>query len=174
MSDPYRSASGTQCLRCKTMLATDDGGDLVCANGCGRWIANASLQRLIAPSWLPSRAKANPFKATPFAPAACPVCRKRLEDIYSGVRPIVSLGQCAEHGIWVDRYGRAELEAAFADAIEEYRAHAATQLAEDELRRRIAAGDVSLIKVLFERNEMLQARVERLERAVRALIDRDR
>lgn len=112
MTDPYRSTTSTKCVRCKQGLLAD-GDDLVCGDGCGTWIANAQLARLLPVDEVKPGARANPFRANPFPPARCPFCKNQLDDCYAGSKVVVSLGQCLEHGIWLDRATRADFQAAY-------------------------------------------------------------
>jgi Zn-finger nucleic acid-binding protein len=115
MTDPYRSSTGLKCVRCKQALLAD-GDDSSCGDGCGIWIARAAIERLLPMTAL-ANVRANPFKAHPFKPARCPVCKASLADHYAGDRQIISLGQCSEHGIWIDGASRADFEAVYAGEI---------------------------------------------------------
>jgi hypothetical protein len=115
-------------------------------------------------------ARANPFRATPFKPARCPSCKTPLDDLYAGVAPnICSLGQCLEHGIWLDHTNRDGFEAAYAEAIRmtaNARAAVTEQAREqrelDELTERLAGDDT------VSRSELAR-RLVRLERIVAGL-----
>jgi hypothetical protein len=174
MTDPYRtSTGGAKCIRCKQgMLA--DGDDLVCGDGCGTWLTNASIKRSM-PLDAIGTARANPFRAHPFKPARCMVCKEPLVDHYAGTGAVViSFGQCPEHGVWLERAGRAELLSVHAEAI---RAHE-KQLDAEERREREAAHDRAVRHANVRRSlegtdtvslEGLVERIAELERLVAEL-----
>lgn len=109
-----------------TRVAEDE---LVCTEGCGTWLGNAVL--LLDPASLVSQSSSTPpvgQSALPFA--RCLVCNRSLTDLYKGVRAhVMVLGQCLEHGVWLERTDRATFTAMYG---REIRAHA------DELERREA------------------------------------
>jgi len=68
----------------------------------------ASLMDISRPS--PTQASALPF-------SRCPVCSHSLTDFYAGAEDLLVIGQCLEHGVWIERGDPAVLEATFAAEI---------------------------------------------------------
>jgi len=139
------------------MLQQHDGG-LACANGCGEWIPNAVVESLLGTLEIAGLAPPGPFqRASPLPATRCPTCRAALDDSYVELpeRRVLTLGRCALHGIWIEAFGRAQFEQAFASAI-------AKQRERSELGEAMRAGDPAVARIL----ERLQARIEELEERV--------
>jgi hypothetical protein len=142
VSDPYRSApqSGA-CARCRNPLEHEGGtSDLVCKQGCGRWIAARTITAMMPIEAL-RRVRAIAFKATPFAAARCLVCTRALEEVYAGEGPVLSFGVCESHGVWLDRASREDFELVFAERIREFEGYV-TRVR--ELDRRVEAEALEL------------------------------
>lgn len=159
MSDPYRSSGGTPCPRCKDPLRRESDDQLECANGCGSWLGNGLIKPLMDPTSL-VKSKGNPFKATPLPPTKCLVCRKPLNDLYQGNVDVLTLGQCLEHGIWLEHADRSIFEALYAPEIGRARIERARQ---DELAR-VAEEVDPVVARLMQRVEALEAKVHALEK----------
>ena len=157
MSDPYRSSGGTPCPRCKDPLRRESDDQLECANGCGSWLGNALIKTMVDPASL-VKSKGNPFKATPLPPTKCLVCRKPLNDLYQGNVDVLTLGQCVEHGVWLEVADRSTFEALYAPEIVRARAERAQKA---ELARVAEEVDPAVAR--------LMVRVDALENQVRAL-----
>ena len=122
--DPYRSASAPPCPRCSLFLVEDGDGDLVCADGCGRWIPATSLVTLLGTANLGTfHATIAFWKATPFPPTACPVCQAKLVEKYMPLPDdsILSHGFCVAHGAWLDHGTHADFAAAYGKPIAVHR-----------------------------------------------------
>ena len=161
MSDPYRSAGGTPCPRCANPLAAERDDELHCANGCGTWVGNTLLRTLVEPQQLAGASSAPFFRATPLPRTACLVCGTALNDLYQGFADVLTIGQCAAHGIWIQSGDLATFRAAYAQAID---AHAANRARDEVLER----ADPVVVQLLL-RIEALEAKVTGLETAMKAL-----
>ncbi len=150
--DPYRSSGGTPCPRCKTPLRRESDDQLECANGCGSWLGNSLIKTIVDPMLL-VKSKGNPFKATPLPPTKCLVCRQPLNDLYKGNVDVLTLGQCVDHGVWLEAADRATFEALYAPDIARWSNEARTA----ELARMVEV-DAVVAKLIL--------RVEALERTV--------
>jgi hypothetical protein len=157
VSDPYRSSGGTPCPRCKDPLRRESDDQLECANGCGSWLGNGLIKMMVDPSSL-VKSKGNPFKATPLPPTKCLVCKKPLNDLYQGNVDVLTLGQCLEHGVWLEAADRSIFEALYAPEIVRARAERAEKA---ELARVSEEVDPVVAR--------LMQRVDALETQVRAM-----
>lgn len=157
MSSPYRTSGGTPCPRCKDPLRRESDDHLVCANGCGSWLGNRLIKQMVDPPSL-VKSKGNPFKATPLPPTKCLMCKKLLNDLYQGTVDVLTLGQCVDHGVWLESADLGIFEAMYAPEIVRQRIERAEQ---DELAR--VANEVDPVVA------RLMVRVETLESQVRAL-----
>ncbi|MDX2090488.1 MAG: hypothetical protein SFX73_21700 [Kofleriaceae bacterium] len=177
MTAPYRSSGGTPCPRCELPLARERDDELSCANGCGTWLGNAHLP--IAPDDLRPISRGNPSRATALPFTRCLVCKLSLNDLYKGDRKVLVLGQCLEHGIWIEQADRAAFEAAYAADIpalaqereqreaEELAAKLAREKREKHERELSAMPD--FVKELVRRVALLEHQVEDLKRKVEKL-----
>ena len=111
---PYRASAGAPCPRCRNVLARESDGELRCTHdGCGTWLPSKLVDELVGMAVV-SKASGNPFRATPLPPTRCFVCKKPLNDLYKGTVDVLTIGQCLDHGIWLERSTRADFEAMFA------------------------------------------------------------
>ena len=157
MSDPYRSSGGDPCPRCRSPLARETDDWLVCGEGCGTWLGNGLVKTLLDPATL-VKSKGNPFRATPLPPTKCVVCKQLMNDLYKGAIDVLTLGQCLEHGVWLETADREIFEAMYADEI---RAHRGTTQEYVAKLATLAALDPDVAK--------LTLRVDALEKLVRDL-----
>lgn len=177
MTSPYRASGGTPCPRCELPLARERDDELNCTNGCGTWLGNAHLA--IAPADLRPISRGNPFRATALPFTRCLVCKLSLNDLYKGDRNVLVLGQCLEHGIWIEHADRAAFEAAYAADIpalakerelreaEELAAKRATERREQHAAELAEMPDV--VKELVRRVALLEHQVEDLKRKLEKL-----
>jgi hypothetical protein len=108
-----------------------------------------------------AKARGNPFKATPLPPTRCLVCKKPLNDLYKGSVDVLTIGQCLDHGVWVEGSSRADFEALFAPerrAREEAAARAAELAALDPVAKLLRRVD-QLERIVAE----LQAEIATLK-----------
>jgi hypothetical protein len=145
----YRTSGGTSCPRCTNVLVRETD-ELRCSNGCGTWLTKKLVDELVGMAVV-AKSSGNPFRATPLPATKCLTCKKPLNDLYKGAVDVLTIGQCMEHGVWLERSSRGDFEALFAP---ERRVQAAAKEREDEL----ADLDPELVKLLL--------RVEQLERVV--------
>jgi hypothetical protein len=174
MTDPYRDATGTPCLRCELPLVADEDKDLVCPDVCGRWISATTLVKLLGTTNLPKlRRPIAHWKATPFAVASCPTCHQKLVEQYMPLPDgdILSHGFCPDHGAWLDHASRAEFTAAYKHAIDAQAR--GTPLHTDVLtaEERALRDEANRFQAGEQAAETLEQRVERLERQVAELRD---
>ena len=155
VGDPYRTSGGTPCPRCKNVLDRESDDELVCANGCGVWLANKLLLALM-PLETITKSSGNPFRAEPLPPTKCLVCKTALNDLYKGTVDVLTIGQCLEHGIWLEHGDRATFEAMFRGDIRRAEVVRAKQ-------EELADVDPEIVKLLV--------RIEALETEVRMLRD---
>lgn len=110
-----------KCPRCGEILVERPDNGLACQSGCGEWIPNATLERLLGTTEIARLAAPGMhFKATPLPPTRCLMCRAPLDDLYPARTPTsdpLTLGRCAQHGIWIEG-DRAWFERVFGIAIE--------------------------------------------------------
>ncbi len=158
MSDPYRSSGGTPCPRCNDPLRRESDDQLECANGCGSWLGNGLIKTMIDPASL-VKSKGNPFKATPLPPTKCLICRKPLNDLYQGNVDVLTLGQCLEHGVWLEAADRSMFEALYAPEIVRERAERAKQAELDRVSEELDP----VVARLMLRVDALEAQVRALE-----------
>jgi hypothetical protein len=157
MTDPYRGATAPPCLRCGLPLVEDDDKDLVCPDGCGRWISTMTLVKLVGTTDLAKLARpVAHWKATPFPASTCPACEAKLVEQYMPMPDgaILTHGYCTRHGAWLDQGTHADFLAAYARAIVDFTGKA---------KLRAEAPQAA------EHLESLEERVERLERQVAEL-----
>ncbi len=158
MAGPYRDADGTQCLKCAALLVTDGHGDLVCPEGCGTWIPRAGVFQLVGEVKLESVGKIAFWKVDPFEPTRCLVCKAPLADLYAQLgQGALALGQCVDHGVWLQRATREHFERAYAHLIEQKRPAPAPTRFEVPSR----------VELLEQRIAALEQRVGELEAIVR-------
>lgn len=176
VSDPYRSGAGTPCPRCEIPLLRERDDELACGDGCGTWLGNACLP-LSAPALMAS-SRRHPLSAKPLPPTKCLVCKRSLLDLYNKADvDVLTIGQCLEHGIWIERGDRAKFEAAYGEAIRDHEADVAAQAIalanrQAELEHKHAelanqqflASLPSVVASLVKRVEALENTVEDLER----------
>lgn len=163
MSDPYRSADGVSCPRCRELLGGNEAEQLVCPAGCGAWIPCAALAQLMDPTRLPRMCHAPFHRATPLPPTPCLVCRKPLEDLYQGdLSEVRTMGLCAAHGLWLERWDRDELVRRFAGEIEVYR----LRQQETAYRQHLVADERPVVVALLDRVDALERTVAHLVRVV--------
>ncbi len=163
--DPYRESGGTPCLRCQITMIADKRQDLACPDGCGTWIAADAILRLVGTPDLVAVSRPIQFwRATPLAPVTCPSCKTPLAPVYTPLgHDVLTLGQCLQHGAWIDRGTHDDFETAYHAAIErQQRSPRPTSVSP---KPRSAARTASA----EERIEALEARVGELERVVAAL-----
>lgn len=173
----YRVGSGLPCPRCKRPLL-DDAGEQRCTDGHGTWLARSVLITLLDPARLSTISKGNPFRVTALPPTRCLVCKELLNDLYQGDREPIALGQCVEHGVWIEGADRDTFEEKYASVIgktRRQREREAQELAERERERereqreaaeRVAARihDDPIIVDLVYRVRALEAEVAALKR----------
>ncbi|MBL9015025.1 MAG: hypothetical protein JNL83_12655 [Myxococcales bacterium] len=149
----YRTSAGASCPRCRNVLARETDGELRCTqNGCGTWLPKKLVDDIVGMDAV-ARSKGNPFRATPLRPTKCLVCKQPLNDLYKGAHDVLTIGQCVEHGIWIERSSRSDLEALFAP--------------ERRAREAAAAREAELAKL--DPVDQLALRVEQLEKVVSQL-----
>ena len=151
------------CLRCQLPLVEDDDHDLVCSDGCGRWIGAATITKLVGTTTLFKLARAVAhWKATPFPDSNCPACQTKLVAQYMPMPDgdILSHGYCLQHGAWLDHGTHTDFLTAYARAIVE---HTTTS----KLRSEVPQAAEALRAV--EHIESLEKRVDRLERQLAEL-----
>jgi hypothetical protein len=164
VSDPYRSSGGTPCPRCKDPLRRESDDQLECANGCGSWLGNGLIKMMVDPATL-VKSKGNPFKATPLPPTKCLICRKPLNDLYQGNVDVLTLGQCLEHGVWLEAADRSIFEALYAPEIARRR----VELVRKEELARVAEEVDPVVARLMVRVETLEAQMRALQVELAAL-----
>lgn len=115
MGEPYRDAGGMECPRCKAMMTMQDDAGFACASGCGAWIPNAVITRLLGTVDLKRRGiAAQFFKVLGLPTTKCLYCATQLTAVYrTAGNDYVTLGQCDDHGVWCEQRARADFELAF-------------------------------------------------------------
>ncbi len=149
------------------MCERDD--ELTCANGCGTWLGNARLQ--LDPATLVGISRANPFGASALPFTRCLVCRHSLTDVYKGDRNVLVLGQCLEHGVWLERADRSAFEAHYAEAIQLRASEMARQQAEQvrDQQEQALASLPDVVQELVRRVALLERQVQDLKRQIEDL-----
>ena len=166
MSDPYRTADGMACPRCRELLGGDADDQLVCPAGCGAWLPRAALEQLVDPAKLPRLSHAPFHRATPLPRTPCLACRRPLDDLYQGdFENVLTMGLCIEHGLWIERGDRATFAARYAGEIEVRR----IEYAEVLRRRRLLADEGPVVVDLVDRVEALERTVAHLARLLEDL-----
>ncbi len=145
MSAPFRTPSGTPCPRCALVLVNADGVR-ACPDGCGTWVDNTRLP--LEPGDLPGISRGTPVHATALPFTRCVVCKLSLNDLYKGDHTVLVLGQCLDHGIWIERGDLAafdEVYAAVLPRLAEVRARRETEAeaARRERERREAEAEAA-------------------------------
>lgn len=168
----YRVGGGPPCPRCKRPLL-DDGGELRCTDGHGTWLPNAILKTMLDPASLVKISKGNPFRAVALPATRCLVCKKLMNDLYQGVVDTIVLGQCVDHGVWIESTDRDTFESMYSSVIgktrrqREREAEAAEQRAKAEreaAERAARLHDDPIVVDLIRRVQILEAEVAALKR----------
>lgn len=159
----YRTSGGPACPRCRSPLARETDDELSCSDGCGTWLSAKLVDDLVGMTAV-SKASGNPFRATPLPPTKCMVCKKPLNDLYKGAVDVLTIGQCLEHGVWLERSSRSDFEALFAP---ERRVQAVVKEREEELSHL----DPEVAKLIM-RVETLERLVTQLQAEIAALKSR--
>lgn len=162
MATPFRTSGGSPCPRCKLPLQRHDD-ELRCPDGHGAWIDDGVLARRVEPAELPRLSRGNPFKATALPPTRCLTCSQPLNDLYAGERPVLSVGQCVEHGAWIESGDLAAFDRAYGVV-----AGDAPRVTPATARARVVEVADPLVRELLARIEALEAEV----RTLRAQLDR--
>jgi polyhydroxyalkanoate synthesis regulator phasin len=171
VTDPYRTSGGTACPRCRNPLARESDDELNCSSGCGTWLGNKLIQKLVALETI-ARSSGNPFRATPLRPTRCLVCKEPLNDLYKGTVDVLTLGQCLEHGVWLEAADRSVFEAMYRPDIrerelDEQRLREVAQAQEQRLREVIQAEGVDpVVGRMMLRIEALETQVTSLKKEV--------
>ncbi len=169
MSDPYRSADGQPCPRCKAILISGQ-----CPDQCGEWFDNATLDEMFAREELDTPITAGEWWKTETV-TPCPACGKRMEQAYHAIGdPAAELGEvifdrCLAHGIWIDRDRRTDFRAAFAPAIAQRRRIVALRAKVDALVEVLEAGGEAAARALATRLFTLEDTVAQLEERLATL-----
>ena len=136
------------------MLA-DDHGDFVCGDGCGTWMDKSALAKLVGDDPLVGSPGVPYWKVDALPATACFMCKLALEDLYVTLgERVMPIGQCRDHGAWLERGTRADFEAGFAARI---KAHAYVPPPPGSDRARIEKLEIRVRKL-----EMLVARLAKL------------
>jgi len=166
VTSPYREAAGLACVRCGRTMIGDDDRDAICPDGCGTWIEASALDELVGSHDLrPFERPIAHWKATPWVQGKCPRCIRGLTALYMPLpsSAVLTHGLCEAHGTWLDRAGRAELTAAYAEAIAAYNHGAAAKAAARALRTDVSEATASRIETLEHRVVALQDVVRQLQ-----------
>jgi hypothetical protein len=162
MSAPYREPGGTPCPRCETPLLREHDDELPCGNGCGTWVGNARIR--IVPDALRTLSRGAPGGATALPFTRCLVCKLSLNELYRGDRDVLVLGQCLEHGIWIEGADLATFETHYGPAIDAHRREVERVALE---RERAPVPLPDLVRQLVQRITRLEDRVAELERELK-------
>jgi len=160
---PYRDADWPPCPRCEARLPHDDEAALACGAGCGTWVPNAMMR--LDPASLVGLARSSPTRSPAFPFSRCPTCKRSLTDLYAGRDTELALGQCLEHGVWIERGNLTLFESLFADEI---RRQADARAAADAESARMREEQANLASLPPGVADLIQ-RVQRLERTVEEL-----
>ena len=169
MADPYRSAEGLHCPRCKAILI---GGQ--CPDQCGEFFDNAALDEMFARDELDTPITAGEWWKTATV-TECPACAKRMVQAYHAIGdPAAELGEvifdrCTAHGIWIDRDRRRDFRTAFAPAIAQHKRIVALHEKVEALVEILQAGGEPAARALATRVFTLEDRIALLEERLAAL-----
>lgn len=168
----YRVGGGPPCPRCKRPLL-HDAGELRCTDGHGTWLPTSILSTMLDPATLVKISKGNPFRAVALPATRCLVCKKLMNDLYQGAVDTIVLGQCVEHGIWIENADRDTFESMYSSVIgktrrqREREAEEAEQRAREEreaAERAARLHDDPVVVHLIRRVQILEAQVAELKR----------
>ena len=145
-------------------MAMQDDTGFACANGCGAWVPNAVILRLLGTVDLTRRGVAAPFfKVIGLPDTKCLACARPLAPVYrSAGDDYLTLGQCDEHGVWCEQRARADFELAFRREINKHRLEDSQAIQQTQ---EIAV----LAEALGDDSRVMARRVLQLERQVAAL-----
>jgi hypothetical protein len=161
MAGPYREHSGVSCPRCATVLESAGDEGLRCSHGCGEWLGDRGLRRLLGTTDLSNIGRGAPyFKVAPLPPTACLRCQAALVDMYRVVAPHdhMTLGGCPAHGVWIEKRSRQDFERAFEPEIAR---HAETVGLAEQIEARDLTAARRILR-LEERVAKLEARLTEL------------
>jgi hypothetical protein len=149
------------------MLQPQDDGGLACGSGCGTWITSSVITKLLGTTDLTKRGTPAPFfKVTPLPATPCFVCATQLEPVYRAAGDdYVTLGECAEHGVWCEQRGRADFELAFRKEI-------ANHSVEGPQRINAKHEEKQLVEALAQNPKAMARRIMQLESLVDELASR--
>ena len=118
MPDPYRDSDAPACPRCRSTLVVA-GTDFTCPDGCGSWLPHRTIVALIGDRRLGTVTNNGPYwRATALPLTRCLVCRRELEAHYPALeRQVLTIGDCPDHGAWIEAGDRAAFERAYASTI---------------------------------------------------------
>jgi len=143
----------------------DDGGELRCTDGHGTWLPNAILSTMLDPASLVRISKGNPFRAVALPATRCLVCKKLMNDLYHGAVDTIVLGQCVDHGIWIETADRDTFESMYSSVIGKTRRQREREAEAAEAAERAARlHDDPIVVDLIRRVQILEAEVADLKR----------
>jgi hypothetical protein len=157
----YRVGGGTPCPRCKRPLL-HEGGEQRCTDGHGTWLPNSILATLLDPQALPKISRGNPFRAVALPTTKCLVCKTPMNDLYQGAVDTLVVGQCLEHGIWIEAADRDTFESMYSTTIGTTRRE--RQRDEEKAAEQATFHEDPVVADLIRRVRDLEAEVAELKR----------